>query len=48
MTSYVIHALVQKRSEHSGDIENTRDFLRQGNSIVTGWQLLQGIPMFDR
>ena len=28
MTSYVIHALVQKRAELSGDIENTHDKLK--------------------
>lgn len=29
MTSYVIHALVQKRSELSGDIENTHNNLKR-------------------
>ena len=29
MTSYVIHALVQKRSELSGDIENTHNSLKR-------------------
>ena len=29
MTSYVIHALVQKRAELSGDIENTHDRLKR-------------------
>ena len=29
MTSYVIHALVQKRSELSGDIENTHNALKR-------------------
>ena len=29
MTSYVVHALVQKRAELSGDIENTHTALKR-------------------
>jgi hypothetical protein len=45
MTSYVMHALVQKRAERSGDIENTHNSLKR--MILEPEHLDKTLLMFD-